>query len=197
MNTETQSAIIARNLLDEVYAENQLDVTNAVSYLGWGKDQSKNIPKEKFAVLIESSSPEEITWEKDEAKTVRIPYQEQIYDRSKKTHRLIDSDFYMDATEVTVGQLKQFLAKLEYEFQPQPSETFFWNLVADYSLRDEYPMVYVSWDVAVAHAKWAEKRLPTRWKWESRAKGGLEKYPWPDALSSYANLADRNADCRL
>jgi len=67
-------------------------------------------------VLIESSSPEEITWEKDEAKTVRIPYQEQIYDRSKKTHRLIDSDFYMDATEVTVGQLKQFLAKLEYEF---------------------------------------------------------------------------------
>ena len=32
------------------------------------KDQSKNIPqeKEKSAVLIETSSPEETTWKKDE-----------------------------------------------------------------------------------------------------------------------------------
>ena len=67
-------------------------------------------------MLIESSSPEDITWEKNGATTVRILYSEN-------------------------------------KFETQPPETFCWNIVADYSLRDEYPMVYVSWDVAVAYAK--------------------------------------------
>jgi formylglycine-generating enzyme len=158
------------------------------------------------------------------------------YPVERPGHSVRVSGFWMDATEVTNAQFREFVESTGYittaerkpvwedlkkqlpPGTPKPPESMLvpasivftpparavslqdhrawltWTPGASWlhpegsssSIKDreDHPVVHVSWDDAVAYAKWAGKRLPTEAEWEWAARGGLERkrYAWGDEL---------------
>jgi serine/threonine-protein kinase len=162
----------------------------------------------KSAKELKSIKSNQIIWQKDGVKMVRIPEKFEVvvpswtepavYDEfgdlieaetviPEKMAKVGDA-FFMDVFEVTVGQFKKFLKSSGYK----PAEPIDWNKVYKYSPTDKYPMILVSWHDATAYAKWVGKRLPAEAEWEFAARGGLvgKEFPWGDSEAvarDYAN----------
>lgn len=91
--------------------------------------------------------------------------------------RIYLKKFYIDKHEVTNKKYEEFIAATRYKApvdwikNKPPAELLY------------HPVSNVSYNDALAYAKWCGKRLPTEVEWEKAAKGtGARIYPWGDVF---------------
>ena len=115
-------------------------------------------------------------------------------------HRVYLDDFYIDQYEVTNAQFQRFVEETNYVTDaeqegwgycwegtptwPQIKSANWWSPfgVGDsIASKFDHPVIQVSYNDALAYARWAGKRLPTEAEWEKAARGTDGwLYPWGD-----------------
>ncbi len=88
-------------------------------------------------------------------------------------HTATTGAFYIDRTEVTNEQYKEFIDATGY------AAPLTWEGGSYPEGHETYPVVGVRLEDAQAYAEWAGKRLPTEAEWEKAARGvDGRRYPW-------------------
>lgn len=145
---------------------------NGITYFAENMIRGENRPPQRAQTSVRSEiNPI------DDAEMIYIPAGEFIRgsedDSDSRPVRRIHLDgYWIYKYEVTVAQYREFCRATRKEMPTAPS----WGWIED------HPMVNVSWDDAMAYARWAGGSLPTEAQWEKAARGTDGRvYPWGNA----------------
>lgn len=206
----------------------------------------KNNSEKKVVKIVKNEIPKGMVWV--ESKTFLQGAKDSdkyAMPREKPAHMVTVDGFYIDVTEVTNKQFKEFVQKTKYitvaerkidweEMKkqlpantPKPHDSILqpgslifnksvnavvnmnnygqwwtWKIGANWKNpsgpnstiegKDDYPVVHIAYEDAIAYCKWANRRLPTEAEWESAAQGSNQNtvFTWGNddsVLNSNAN----------
>ncbi|MBT9588522.1 SUMF1/EgtB/PvdO family nonheme iron enzyme [bacterium] len=155
-------------------------------------------------------APDVLLWEKDGSTLMRVSGglvsvgsddPERPDDcKPRHTFELKTSYYYVGKTEVTVAQFRRFVEATHHQtdaekagrsfvfqgggFTPVPGANWRCPKGAGSTSPDNFPVVHITYNDALAYAGWAGLRLPNEREWEHAA--GAKNFPWGDQWNASA-----------